>query len=37
MYASNWKEKPLEVLKRIKTILLALQEINSPWKLDEEN
>ena len=28
MHASNWKKKPLEVLKRIKTILSTLQEIN---------
>ena len=30
-------KKPLEVLKTIKTILLTLQEINSPLALDEEN
>ena len=28
MHTSNWKKKPLEVLKRIKTILSTLQEIN---------
>ena len=29
MHASNWKKKPLEVLKRIKTILSSLLDINS--------
>ena len=37
MNASNWKKKQLEVLKRIKIILLTLQEINLPQVLDEEN
>ena len=27
MHASNWKKRPLEVLKRIKTILWTLQKI----------
>ena len=36
MNASNWKKKQL-VLKRIKILLLTLQEINLPQVLDEEN
>ena len=37
MHALNCKKIPLEVLKRTKTILLALYEINLSWLLDEEN
>ena len=37
MHASNWKKKPLEVLKRRKTILSMLQGINLLQALDEEN
>lgn len=33
MHASNWTRKQLEVVKRIKTILSKLQEINLPWVL----
>ena len=37
MHASNWKRKLLEVLKRLKTILSALQETILLCILDEEN
>ena len=37
MHALNWKKKSLKLLKRIIAILSTLQEINSPWALDEEN
>ena len=30
MHDSEWKEKPLEVFKRIKTVLLMFWEINLP-------
>ena len=37
MHVPDWKKKPLEVLKRRKTIFSMLQEINFPGVLDEEN
>ena len=37
MHASNWKKKPLKILKRIKAILSTLKEINLAWVLDEQN
>ena len=33
----DWKKKWLKMLKTIKRILSALEEINSPWVLVEEN
>ena len=37
MHASDWKKKPLAVLKRIKTISSTLYEINLPLALNEDN
>ena len=37
MHASNWKKKPIEVLKRLKIILSTNQNIKSLYVLDEEN
>ena len=36
MHVSNWKKKPLEVLKRINRILSTLLKINLPRVPDEE-